>query len=148
MQKNLEENQRHFKNNTKEGWNKWKDKLLLSGKIESFKEVNLSQLSCKGFALPDVRTNYKAGTIKIFLVQEKLIDQQNEKRESLDSLCGYDLWVSENLVYKKESQDFPGCPVVKASPSNAEGVGSSLMGELGSHMPQGQKPKQKTEAVL
>ena len=66
-----------------EDLNKWKDKLFLSGKIESFKEANLSQLSCKGFALPDVRTNYKAGTIKIFTSLGKInrsIDCKKEAR--------------------------------------------------------------------
>ena len=82
MYKNLEEHHRHLKNNMEDDLNKWKDKLFLSGKIESFKEANLSQLSCKGFALPDVRTNYKAGTIKIFTSLGKINRSIDCKREA------------------------------------------------------------------
>ena len=37
--------------------------------------------------------------------------------------------------------DFPGGPVVKTSPSSARGCSRSLVGELISHMPPGQKTK-------
>ena len=41
---------------------------------------------------------------------------------------------------KKRTGAFPGSPVVKTSPSNAEGVGS-IPGRLRSHMPHSQKMK-------
>ena len=41
-------------------------------------------------------------------------------------------------------QGFPGRPVVKTSPSIAEGAGSIP----GRDMPQAKKPKHKTEAIL
>ena len=44
---------------------------------------------------------------------------------------------TENL--KKKNRDFPGSPVIKTLPSNAVGVGSSLVRQLRSHMPPGQK---------
>ena len=47
-----------------------------------------------------------------------------------------------------KNRDFPGSPVIKTSPSNAVGAGSSLVRQLRSHMPPGQKPKQKTETML
>ena len=43
--------------------------------------------------------------------------------------------------------DFPGDPVAKTSPSNVVVWVQSLVGELRSHMPRGQKTK-KTKAVL
>ena len=44
---------------------------------------------------------------------------------------------TENL--KKKNRDFLGSPVIKTLPSNAVGVGSSLVRQLRSHMPPGQK---------
>ena len=44
--------------------------------------------------------------------------------------------------------DFPGYPVIKTSPSNAGAWVQSLVRELRYHMPQGQKSKHKTEAIL
>ena len=48
---------------------------------------------------------------------------------------------------KVTQRDCPGCPVVETSPSNAGVVGSIPFGELGSHVPCGQKPKCRTEFV-
>ena len=42
-------------------------------------------------------------------------------------------------LYKKHLGDFPGGPVVKTSPSNVGVRVWSLVGELRSHMPRGQK---------
>ena len=44
--------------------------------------------------------------------------------------------------------DFPGVPVIGISPSSAGVWVPSLVGELRSHMPLGQKPKHKAEAIL
>ena len=43
---------------------------------------------------------------------------------------------------------FPGGPVVKASPPSAGHVVQSLVRQLRSHMPPGQKPKQKTNDIV
>ena len=42
---------------------------------------------------------------------------------------------------KQSRMGFPGGPVAKISPSNAEDTGLSLVREPRSHMPQGQKTK-------
>ena len=50
---------------------------------------------------------------------------------------------------RRALRDFLGSPVVKTSPSNAGVRVRSLVGELRSHVPLGQKnPKYKTEAIL
>ena len=49
------------------------------------------------------------------------------------------------IITKDQSfRDFPGGPENKTSPSSAGGVRSAIPG----HMPQGQKPKHDTEAIL
>ena len=53
------------------------------------------------------------------------------------------------LIQKPKGRDFPGCPVVKTSPSNAGGVGS-IPGQ-GAKSPRDasiRKPKHKTETIL
>lgn len=62
-----------------------REMLFLSGKIESFKEANLSQIACKGFALPEVWTNYKAGAIKIVTTLGKINMSIEEKRRHAES---------------------------------------------------------------
>ena len=42
----------------------------------------------------------------------------------------------------------PDSPGIKTSPSNAGGAVRPLVEESRSHMPQGQKPEHKTEAML
>ena len=58
-------------------------------------------------------------------------------------------FVIQKLHSTNAYQDFLGGPVVKTSPSNTGGAGSNpSQGAKISHMPQGQKPKHETEAVL
>ena len=52
---------------------------------------------------------------------------------------GYNL--PDNQVILQQHRGFPGSPVVKISTPNAEGLASSLVRELGSHMPPGQRIK-------
>ena len=52
------------------------------------------------------------------------------------------------LLKREYLGDFPGCPVVKTSPSNAGAWVQSLVRELRYHIPWGQKSKHKTEAIL
>ena len=47
------------------------------------------------------------------------------------------------------NRDFPGGPVIRTLPSNAEGAGSVLGQRATSHMPQDQRTRtQTTEAIL
>lgn len=60
------------------------------------------------------------------------------------------VWHISYLSKTKWHLDFPGGPVVNASPSNAGHVGSFLDQAPKSHMPQGKKKKNRnqTEAIL
>ena len=64
-----------------------------------------------------------------------LLEQPNRSIETL-LLSSVSLNFLQNFdVIKKNLWDFPGSSVVKNPPHNAGDVGSSLVGELGSHMP-------------
>ena len=54
----------------------------------------------------------------------------------------------ETMNQKQICWDFPGGPVVKISPFSAEDVGLIPGQPTRPHMPLGQKPKHKTEAIL
>ena len=63
---------------------------------------------------------------------------------SFTTLNSVDLSCLENLSV----WDFPGSPVVKTLPRHARVAGSSLVEELRSHMPCGQKKKKKEKAKI
>ena len=56
--------------------------------------------------------------------------------------------MKKSVGLEKKGRDFPGVPEVKPCPFNVGSGVRSLVEELKSHMPRGQKTKTKTEAIL
>ena len=56
--------------------------------------------------------------------------------------------MKKSVGLEKKGRDFLGVPEVKPCPFNVGSGVRSLVKELKSHMPRGQKTKTKTEAIL